>query len=102
MRVVTALALRLALAHGFGGQIPECGGQGDGLGQQNRLMPLDKAGIQLGPGKGRVGEDALQEQQVGLEATHGGFLNHGQQTLAGFLAVLAPGNQFAEHRVVEG
>jgi len=61
----------------------------------------NKAGIQLGLGKRAVADDAAQEREVGAHAADGGLVEHGQQTQARFLAVLAPGDQLAEHWVVE-
>ena len=65
-------------------------------------MTGDKAGVQLGSSEGRMGQYAAQEGQVAGEAADGGLFEHGQQTLAGLLAVLAPGDQFGQHGVVEG
>ncbi|MND43741.1 hypothetical protein D3C80_345610 [compost metagenome] len=102
MRVVAAHAFGLALAEGFAGHLPEGLGQGGRGGQQLLLVAGDEAGVQLGVGEGRVGQYATEEGQVGLEAAHGGFVEHGQQALAGFLAGLAPGDQLGQHGVVEG
>ena len=65
-------------------------------------MARDKARIQLARGESRMGEDAAQERQVGLHTADQGIAEHGQQAQARLLAVFAPGDQLAQHRVVEG
>ena len=92
MRIVLALAPRQALAVGLGRRLPEVLVQLAGRRQQLLLVAWNEAGIQLGLGEGRVGDDPAQERQVGLQAADGELIEHAQQALASLFAVLAPGD----------
>ena len=46
-------------------------------------------------------DDPAQEIDVGLQPADRKFVEHAQQTQARLLAIFTPGNQLAEHRIVE-
>jgi hypothetical protein len=48
-----------------------------------------------------VRQDAAQEDNVGLQPPNGELIKHRQQSQARLFVVLAPGDQLAQHRVVE-
>ena len=101
MRVVVAHAGAGAAHEALGRLLPEGLGQLAGRAQQLAFVARDETSIQLGLGEGAVADHPAQEGQVGAHAADGGVVEHGQQAQARFLAVLAPGDQLAEHRVVE-
>ncbi|MNE25142.1 hypothetical protein D3C76_994340 [compost metagenome] len=64
-------------------------------------MTRNETGIELGIGKRRVGDDAAQKGNIGFQPADGEFVEHAQQAQASLLAVFAPGDQLAQHGVVE-
>lgn len=102
MSVIIALTQWLALGEGFGGCLPEVIRQFAGSRQQHVLVARDETGVQFGGSEGRVGQHAAEEGQVGTHSADQGLVEHGQQAQARFFAVLAPGDQLAQHGVVEG
>ena len=65
-------------------------------------MMWDKVCVQFARGECWVGEDAVQERQVGFHVIDQGVVEHGQQVQVCLLAVFVLGDQFAQHGVVEG
>src|SRR5690606_24296840 len=61
----------------------------------------NEAGVQLRRREGGVADHPAQESEVGTYTADTGFIQHGQQSQACFLTVFAPGDQLAEHGVVE-
>ncbi|MCY1552885.1 hypothetical protein D9M68_893140 [compost metagenome] len=101
MAIVFALMPRLALQPGFGCRLPKAGRQRTWRRQQHILVAGNEAGVQLCRRERRVRENAAQEGDVGLQSANGKLVEHGQQAQACLFAVFTPGNQLAQHRVVE-
>ena len=86
MGIVVANRGRFALHEALGSLLPEGIGQLAGRTQQFAFVARDKAGIQLGTGKGAMADDAAQKREVGAHAADGGLVEHGQEAQARFLA----------------
>ncbi len=102
MQVVLADLRRFGLHEQLARLLPEVIRQFAGCAHQIGFVAWDEAGVELGGGKSRVTDHTAQEGKVGTHAANAGFVEHRQQTQACFLTILAPGNQLAEHRIVEG
>ncbi len=73
-----------------------------GAGEQEIPFALDQAGIEVGAGKRRAGDEARQEIDVVVDADDaivGQRLLHPRQRA---VAVVVPDDQFRDHRIVEG
>ncbi len=101
VRVIGARSTGCRQQPGARGQRPEGVGQRGGRGQQGGGMARDKTSIQLGGGKGRMRQHPAQEGEVAVYPTQLLLGQHRQQTAAGGFPVFTPGNQLAQHRVVE-
>ena len=63
-------------------------------------MLLDEAGMHRAGGEGRMAGERDEEVAVGPEAGDAAFLERADQPAARRLAVLAPGDQLRDQRVV--
>ncbi|MNL21382.1 hypothetical protein D3C87_1426690 [compost metagenome] len=100
-QVISSRRATLAQGKYLGGGLPELVAERCWRWQQLFLITRDETGIQFRLGKRRVADDPPQEVDVGLEPANREFIEHAQQAQARLFAILAPGNQLAEHRVVE-
>ena len=85
----------------LGGGLPEFVAEVRGCWQQLFLITRNEPGIQFRRSKCRMADDPAQEVDVGLESANGKLIEHAQQPQSRLFTIFAPGNQFAEHRVVE-
>ncbi|VVN48501.1 hypothetical protein PS639_06045 [Pseudomonas fluorescens] len=90
------------MGDGLGGGVPEFVAEIRRGRQQLLLITRNEPGIQLRRGKRRMADDPAQEVDVGLEPADRKLIEHAEQPQARLFTVLAPGNQLAEHRIVEG
>ena len=63
-------------------------------------MPAEKAGVELGGEKGRMGGDLAQQIEIGLHAGDLVLRERGFEAPAGRMSIPVPHDQLGDHRVV--
>jgi len=61
---------------------------------------IEPHGVNFGAEEVRLGEDAAEKRGVGFDAGDGIFLEGAAKARNGFFATVAPGDEFAEKRIV--